>query len=110
MPHIAIVGAGLAGLNAALTLQDGGLACTLYEASNRIGGRMHSDALTWKDGMVTELCGEFIDSDHDTLHHLIKRCGLKAVKLDQPGTRRGQGITYLNNHRSEERRVGKECR
>jgi monoamine oxidase len=45
MPHarpsqetrIAIVGAGIAGLNAALTLQDAGLACTIYEAADYIG-------------------------------------------------------------------------
>jgi len=40
--RIAIVGAGIAGLNAALTLQDSGIASTVYEASNRIGGRMFS--------------------------------------------------------------------
>ncbi len=43
MPRIAIIGAGIAGLNAALTLQDSGLSCDIYEASDRIGGRMHSD-------------------------------------------------------------------
>lgn len=35
--RIAIIGAGIAGLNAALTLQDKGLASTAYEASDRIG-------------------------------------------------------------------------
>ena len=44
-PRIAIVGGGIAGLSAALTLSDAGLASTVYEASNRIGGRMHSDTL-----------------------------------------------------------------
>ena len=61
MTHIAVVGAGIAGLNAALTLKDAGLSCTIYEASHRVGGRMHSDALTWADGMVSEWCGEFIN-------------------------------------------------
>ena len=51
MTQIAIVGAGMAGLNAALTLQDAGLSCSIYEASHRIGGRIHSDAMTWADGM-----------------------------------------------------------
>jgi len=46
MPRIAIVGAGIAGLTAALTLQDAGLSCSVYEASNRIGGRMHTDTTT----------------------------------------------------------------
>jgi len=81
MPRIAIVGAGIAGLNAALTLQDAGLSCDLYEASNRVGGRMHSDT-TWADGLVSEWCGEFIDGDHETLHALIRRFGLKTVDLE----------------------------
>ena len=44
-PRIAIVGGGIAGLTAALTLADKGFASTVYEASTRIGGRMHSDTL-----------------------------------------------------------------
>ncbi len=81
MPRIAIVGAGIAGLNAALTLQAAGLSCNIYEASDRIGGRMHTDTTTWADEMVSEWCGEFIDGDHETLHQLIKRFGLKTVDL-----------------------------
>jgi monoamine oxidase len=81
MTQIAVVGAGIAGLNAALTLQDAGLSCTIYEASHRIGGRIHSDAMTWADGMVSEWCGEFIDADHETIHQLIKRFGLRTIDL-----------------------------
>jgi monoamine oxidase len=97
MPRIAIVGAGIAGLNAALTLQDAGLSCSIYEASDRIGGRMHSDTITWEDGMVSEWCGEFIDGDHETLHQLIKRFGLRTVDL---GWARGdpvQSVMYFFN-------------
>ena len=71
--RIAIIGAGIAGLNAALTLQDAGLTCHIYEASNRVGGRMHSDSSTWADGLVSEWCGEFIDGDHRTILQLIER-------------------------------------
>ena len=43
-PRIAIVGGGIAGLTAALTLAGQGLGSTVYEAHpSRIGGRMHSD-------------------------------------------------------------------
>src|SRR5579864_6863621 len=38
-PRIGIIGAGIAGLNAALTLQDKGMASKVFEASDRIGGR-----------------------------------------------------------------------
>ncbi len=95
MPRIAIVGAGIAGLNAALTLQDAGLSCSIYEASNRIGGRMHSDTTTWGDGMVSEWCGEFIDSNHETMHQLIKRFGLNTVDLGQG--KADQNVMYFFN-------------
>ncbi len=104
MTQIAVVGAGIAGLNAALTLQDAGLSCTIYEASNRIGGRMHSDAITWADGMVSEWCGEFIDAEHETIHQLIKRFGLRTIDLGGGRTDRTRSSLYFCNryYRAEE--------
>lgn len=96
MPRVAIVGAGIAGLNAALTLQDAGLACSVYEASERVGGRIHSDSSTWADGMVSEWCGEFIDGDHETLHGLIKRFGLKTIDLGRAKGDRSQSVMYFS--------------
>jgi monoamine oxidase len=75
-PRIVIIGAGIAGLNAALTLQDAGVASTVYEASNRIGGRMFSATSIWADGQVSEWCGELIDSGHETIIGLARRFGL----------------------------------
>jgi monoamine oxidase len=80
-PRIVIVGAGIAGLNAALTLQDAGYATTIYEASSRIGGRMHSDTTSWGNGQVTEHCGELIDTRHKTIIGLAKRFGIQVVDL-----------------------------
>jgi monoamine oxidase len=104
MTQISVVGAGLAGLNAALTLQDAGLSCTIYEASKRIGGRMHSDVISWADGMVSEWCGEFIDADHDTMHQLIKRFGLRTIDLGGGRTDRARSVLYFRNryYRAEE--------
>src|SRR5512142_1558526 len=95
--RIVIIGAGIAGLNAALTLQDAGFACSIYEASDHIGGRMHSDARTWANGMVSELCGEFIDSDHKTLLHLIERFKLKTIDLGREIPDQAQILMYLFN-------------
>ena len=95
--RIAIVGAGIAGLNAALTLQDAGLGCSIYEASNHIGGRMHSDATTWADGMASELCGEFIDNDHYTLLRLIERFKLETIDLGREIPDQAQTIMYFFN-------------
>ncbi len=82
IPRIAIVGAGIAGLNAALALQDKGLASTVYEASDRIGGRMHSDRSGyWANGQVSEFCGELIDTNHTTILGLATRFNLPVVDL-----------------------------
>src|SRR5439155_17041671 len=67
--RVAVVGGGIAGLACALTLQDKGVACDVYESSERVGGRMHSDWTEfgtgfWANGQQGELCGELIDSDH----------------------------------------------
>ncbi|HEY3624359.1 MAG TPA: FAD-dependent oxidoreductase, partial [Roseiarcus sp.] len=78
-PKVAIVGAGIAGLTAALTLQDEGLASTIYESSDRIGGRMHSNTTTWRNRQKSEWCGEFMDSGHAEMKRLAKRFGLTLV-------------------------------
>ncbi len=84
--RIAIVGGGIAGLTAALTLQDKGLASTVYESHpTRVGGRMHSDFTEfpgyWANGQGAELCGELIDSGHKTILSLAQRFGLSTVNL-----------------------------
>src|SRR5947208_2302435 len=95
MLRIAIIGAGIAGLNAALTLQDAGLASNIYEASGRIGGRMHSNTTTWAEGLTSEWCGEFIGSDHQTIHQLIQRFGLQTVDLGQARMEQGPTLLYF---------------
>jgi len=77
VPRIAIVGAGIAGLNCALELADRGIHATVYEASSRVGGRMFSNRSSWDDAQVSEWGGEFIDSGHTTMRHLARRFGLK---------------------------------
>src|ERR687888_1970668 len=85
-PRIAIVGGGIAGLTAALTLQDKGVYADIYEASSRVGGRMHSDWTEfghgfWDNGQQAELCGELIDTNHKTILQLAQRFGLATVDL-----------------------------
>jgi monoamine oxidase len=79
--RIAIIGGGISGLNAALTLQDAGIASTVYEASPRVGGRMHSDTTSWVNGQTSEHCGELIDSRHKTILGLTTRFKLPTVDL-----------------------------
>jgi monoamine oxidase len=86
-PRIAIVGGGIAGLTAALTLQDKGVYADVYEAHpTRVGGRMHSDYQEfgrsfWDSGQQAELCGELIDTNHKTILQLAQRFSLSTVDL-----------------------------
>jgi len=79
--RIAIIGGGIAGLNAALTLQDAGITSTVYEASGRVGGRMHSDTTSWLNGQTSEDCGELIDTRHKTIQGLAQRFNIPKVDL-----------------------------
>jgi monoamine oxidase len=79
--RIAVVGAGIGGLSAALTLHDAGYAPVIFEASDRTGDRMHSNSTTWANGQVSEWCAELIDSDHVIMRRLAARFGLALVDL-----------------------------
>jgi len=81
--RIAIVGGGIAGLNAALTLQDNGITSTVFEATGKVGGRMESDTTSWLNGQTSEECGELIDSGHKTILGLAKRFNIQTVDLLQ---------------------------
>lgn len=81
--RVAIVGAGISGLCAALRLQDSGVASTVYEANTRIGGRMFSNTSSWQSGQVSEWGGELIDTGHKTIQALAKRFNLTLDDLVQ---------------------------
>ncbi|MFM7320964.1 MAG: flavin monoamine oxidase family protein [Armatimonadota bacterium] len=72
---VAIVGAGLAGLVCAERLLAGGTVATLYEASDRVGGRQFSMP-NFHKGIGIERGGELIDTAHKTMIGYANRFGL----------------------------------
>ncbi len=79
--RVAVVGAGLAGLTCAWNLHRGRANVTLYEASARLGGRVLTARNEPAAGMVLELGGSFINSDHHAIRALCKAVGLPLVDL-----------------------------
>ena len=98
-PRIGIMGAGIAGLNAALTLQDSGLASTIFESSDRIGGRMHSNMSGyWLNGQTSEWCGELIDTNFKTIVSLAARFNLPLVDLLAAQPAGSQETDFVHGH------------
>jgi monoamine oxidase len=76
-PEIAIIGGGLAGLSAAYWLKKAGLRATVYEARARLGGRVQSVSGAVGSGLVTDLGGSLINTDHADMLALVKAFNLK---------------------------------
>ena len=96
LPRVAIVGAGISGLSAALRLQDSGVGSTVYEANTRVGGRMFSNTTTWAAGQVSEWGGELIDTNHKTIQTLARRFNLALDDLVQAEPNSAQPTYYFN--------------
>jgi len=104
-PRIAIVGAGISGLSAALTLQDAGYTTAVFESSARIGGRMHSDTADWLNGQISEWCGELIDTGHQTIRALARRFKLDMVDLRAAQPKGADDTYYFSGHYYPQARV-----
>ncbi len=80
-PRIVVVGAGLAGLTCAYRLKQAGYAATLYEASDRVGGRCWTIRGEFADGQLAEHGGELIDQGHTAIRQLAQELGLTLDNL-----------------------------
>ena len=74
-PRVVVVGAGLAGLTCARRLRQAGIAATVFEAQQRVGGRCWSTRAV-VPGLVGEHGGEFIDTAHRRIRALSAELGL----------------------------------
>jgi monoamine oxidase len=80
-PSIAIVGAGAGGLRTAHRLMQYGVESTIFEGSDRIGGRMWSDRNYFSDNRIIEWGGELISTEHTALRNLVHQLGLDLVDV-----------------------------
>jgi monoamine oxidase len=80
-PRIVVVGAGLAGLTCAYRLRQAGYAATVYEASDRVGGRCWTRRGAFDAGQIAERGGELIDQGHTAIRQLAQELGLTLDNL-----------------------------
>ena len=71
-----VVGAGLAGLTAALELERQGWDVTVLEARDRLGGRVLTVRRPFAGGQYAEAGGEFIDVNQTRIQAFARRFGL----------------------------------
>lgn len=70
-----VIGAGLAGLSAAMTLEAAGHDVTVIEASDRAGGRVSSDVV---DGFILDRGFQLINANYPELKRIDKRSNIFA--------------------------------
>lgn len=80
---VLIIGAGLAGLAAARALEQAGLAVTVLEARERVGGRTECGVLS--DGQWVETGGQWIGPGHDRMYQLAEEFKLEIIPLYNEG-------------------------
>ena len=76
--RVVIVGAGIAGLGAAVALRNAGFEVIVVEARNRIGGRIHS-SMRWPD-LPVDLGASWI---HGTKGNPVEALARQVVRGDQ---------------------------
>lgn len=103
-PRVVIVGGGLAGLSAAYRLRKRGHRALIFEASSRVGGRVWSAKNAVADGIVTELGGEFIDSNHKDMLSLVSEFNLGLIDTHARSERGLAKETYYFDGRSIDER------
>lgn len=74
--RIVVVGAGLAGLTAALELHRAGHTVTILEGRGRVGGRVHTIREGFADGLYAEAGAMRIPQSHDLTLAYCERFGL----------------------------------
>jgi len=83
-----VIGAGLAGLAAAERLVDAGVALTLVEARDRIGGRVWTEH--GADGLAIDLGAEWLGAE-GAVHEILSRADTRLLQAEGRQVRRVEG-------------------
>jgi monoamine oxidase len=103
--RVVIFGAGIAGLTAAYRLQQAGVEARVYDASNRIGGRIFSLRDHFADGQSAELGGELIDTGHAAIRRLAEELSIPLDDLSQDDPAVAKDLWFFEGKARSEREV-----
>jgi monoamine oxidase len=93
-PSVIVVGAGLAGVRCAHYLYGvKGIAATIYEGSDRVGGRCWTLRDFFRNGQIVEHGGAFIDTGHTDARNLAASLGLTLYESNG-GNQKPYGDVY----------------
>jgi monoamine oxidase len=82
---VLVVGAGLAGLSAAVRLMKDGARVVVVEARDRVGGRVLTIRDVFAKGQHAEAGGDFIDGSQEDIRRLADEYGLKIATIIRQG-------------------------
>ena len=109
---VCVVGAGFAGLAAALRLKQAGASVVVLEARDQVGGRSWTN--TMKDGALVDWGGQWVGSSQERFYALIKEMGCETYPSPNFGKTLQRSIIDTNEyHRIDEDKdeayPGSEC-
>lgn len=87
---VGIVGMGAAGVRAAMLLEEAGVEVRLFEARDRVGGRLYT--VEGPNGLLYDAGGEWIDADHHRILDLAR-----SVGVDPEPTPRWPGLVKFGD-------------
>ncbi len=107
--RVIIVGAGLAGLTAAVDLKDKGWDVLVLEANSRVGGRVltHRGEPFSSPNLYTEMGASFIDASHYEMLTLAERFNIPVATQNHvnsafpPGTFPSNFVFFYKNNRTQ---------
>lgn len=105
---VVVVGAGIAGLSCAHRLRQAGVGVRLYEAQERVGGRIWSLRGHFADGQVCELGGELVDSGHARMRALAAELSLEFDDLADDPTAAWGDVWFCGGRRYGETEILRE--
>lgn len=96
---VIVIGAGMAGLGAARTIQDAGRSVMVLEARDRVGGRLWTDRTTM--GVPIERGAELIHGTEASTWELVAEQHLITRQLSQSIARREPGQPWISKNQEQ---------